>query len=166
MAQVSPLVSHLLRRAGFGVGPEERAKFGGQSYAAAVDAIVNYDPAQSDIDSAVGTPGHVGITTRGQFLPNTNIVDARQRWLVRMVHSPTPLRERMALVWHQHFATAYSKIAGIIPAEDATRVMDAKPSEDRHGHARSDRAVPPERARQFPESAGGGRQGSGDADLA
>jgi uncharacterized protein (DUF1800 family) len=133
MAQVSPLVSHLLRRVGFGLGPEERAKFGGQSYAAAVDALVNYDLASADIDSAIGTPGHVGITTRGQFLPNTNIVDARQRWLVRMVHSPTPLRERMALIWHQHFATAYSKIAGIYSTDDAARLMDAKPSEDATG---------------------------------
>lgn len=133
MAQVSALVSHLLRRAGFGVGPEERARFGGQSYAAAVDALVNYDPAAADVDAVVGTPGHVGITTRGQFLPNENITDTRQRWLVRMVHSPAPLQERMALVWHQHFATAYSKIAGIYSAADAARMMDAKPSQDVNG---------------------------------
>lgn len=133
MAQVSALVSHLLRRAGFGVGPEERARFGGYSYAAAVDALVNYDPAAADVDAVVGTPGHVGITTRGQFLPNENITDTRQRWLVRMVHSPAPLQERMALIWHQHFATAYSKIAGIYSAADAARMMDAKPTEDVNG---------------------------------
>ena len=39
----------------------------------------------------------------------------------------------MALIWHQHFATAYSKIAGIYSAEDSARLMDAKPSEDRTG---------------------------------
>ncbi len=133
MAQVSALVSHLLRRAGFGVGPEERARFGGQSYAAAVDALLNYDPAAADVDAVVGTPGHVGITTRGQFLPNENITDTRQRWLVRMVHSPAPLQQRMALIWHQHFATAYSKIAGIYSAADAARMMDAKPTEDVNG---------------------------------
>ena len=62
-------------------------------------------------------PGHVGITTRGRFLPNTNIVHARQRWLFRMVHSPAPLLERMTLVWHHHFATGYSKIAGDLQRE-------------------------------------------------
>ena len=58
-------------------------------------------------------PGHVGVTTRGQFLPAINITDARQRWLFRMVHSQRPLQEKMALFWHNHFATAYSKITGI-----------------------------------------------------
>jgi uncharacterized protein (DUF1800 family) len=133
MAQVTALVSHLLRRAGFGVGADERARFAGLSYAAAVDALTNYDPVSADVDGVIGTPGHVGITTRGAFLPNENITDTRQRWLARMVHTPAPLRERMALIWHQHFATAYSKIAGIVSATDAARVMDAKPSEDAFG---------------------------------
>jgi uncharacterized protein (DUF1800 family) len=128
MAQVAPLVSHLLRRAGFGVGAAERARFAGLSYTAAVDALVNYDPAATDVDNVIGAPGYVGITTRGQFLPNTVINDARQRWLVRMVHSQTPLVERMALIWHHHFATAYSKIAGTFGGEFATTMMDAKAS--------------------------------------
>ena len=32
----------------------------------------------------------------------------------------------MALFWHNHFATAYSKIAGTFGAEHATKMMDAK----------------------------------------
>ncbi len=47
-----------------------------------------------------------------------------------MVHSRRPLQEKMALFWHNHFATAYSKIAGEIGATEAARVMAAKPSED------------------------------------
>jgi uncharacterized protein (DUF1800 family) len=39
----------------------------------------------------------------------------------------------MALFWHHHFATAYSKIAGEAGATLATRMMDAKPSEDAAG---------------------------------
>jgi uncharacterized protein (DUF1800 family) len=50
-----------------------------------------------------------------------------------MVHSPAPLRERMALIWHHHFATAYSKINGIVGSTVATRMMDAKPSGDPNG---------------------------------
>ena len=34
----------------------------------------------------------------------------------------------MTLFWHHHFATAYSKIAGIVGNADATRMMAAKPS--------------------------------------
>jgi uncharacterized protein (DUF1800 family) len=135
MAQVAPLVAHLLRRAGFGVGADEQRMFAGVSYVAAVDALINYSPDETDVDSVIGVPGYVGITTRGQFSPNTVINDARQRWLVRMVHSPTPLAERMALIWHHHFATAYSKINGTIGggAGYATRMMDAKPSTDSGG---------------------------------
>jgi uncharacterized protein (DUF1800 family) len=128
MAQVAPLVSHLLRRAGFGVGADEQARFAGMSYAAAVDALTNYDPADTDIDAVIGAPGYVGITTRGQFSPHTVITDTRQRWLVRMVHSKTPLVERMALIWHHHFATAYSKIAGTFGGDFGAAMMDAKPS--------------------------------------
>ena len=47
-----------------------------------------------------------------------------------MVHSPAPLREKMALFWHNHFATAYTKVSGVVQAANAARMMDAKPSED------------------------------------
>ena len=135
MAGPSPLVEHLLRRAGFGVGAAERQRFTGVSYLSAVDTLVDYDPATTDVDAKIGTPGYVGITTGGQFSPNTVINDARQRWLFRMVHSPAPLQEKMALFWHHHFATAYSKVAGIVGTAEGARLMAAKASED-PGHAR------------------------------
>ena len=66
---------------------------------------------------SIGKIGALG--TSGGFAPNTNITHARQRWLFRMVHSPAPLLERMALLWHHHFATGYNKIAGIYGTADA-----------------------------------------------
>ena len=134
MAGPTPLVEHLLRRAGFGATPAEREQFSRYTYPLAVAALLEFDPAQTDIDNRIGTPGYVGITARGAgFSPNTVINDARQRWLFRMVHSPAPLQEKMALFWHHHFATAYSKIAGIVGTIDATRMMAAKPSQDPAG---------------------------------
>ncbi len=82
------------------------------------------------MDQRLGAPGYVGITTRGPFSPNSVITDARQRWLFRLVHTDRPLQEKMALFWHNHFATGYSKIAGIVGAAEATRYMAAKPAED------------------------------------
>lgn len=126
-----PLLDHLLRRAGFGATEAERAYFLGRPYAEIVDEIVGFDTATTGVDHLMQTPGHVGVTARnGVFTPNTVINDARQRWLFRMVHSPSPLQEKMALFWHHHFATAYSKLAGTIGAADGARMMDAKPSED------------------------------------
>ena len=133
MARPSAAVEHLLRRAGFGALPEEGDKFSRMNLPLAVAALTNFDPLKTDIDGRIGTPGYVGITTRGVFAPNTNITDARQRWLFRMVHSPAPLQEKMTLFWHHHFATAYSKIQGIENAADATRMMAAKKSQDPTG---------------------------------
>ena len=121
---------HLLRRAGFGATPQELDEYASLSTGAAIERLVNYDSLPDDVDARIGTPNHVGVTARGAFAPNTNITDARQRWLFRMVHSRRPLQEKMALFWHNHFATAYSKIAGTIGAVDATRMLAAVPSQD------------------------------------
>lgn len=130
MAQLSPFVEHLLRRAGFGASAADRVQYAGYTYPIAVSLLTNFNPGGTDIDGLIGSPGYVQITRRGQFSPNLVIADARQRWLFRMVHSPAPLQEKMALFWHHHFATAYSKIAGIVGNTDGTRLMAAKPSED------------------------------------
>jgi uncharacterized protein (DUF1800 family) len=123
-------IEHLLRRAGFGARPEELEIYEEMSIPEAIDRLVDYTSIADDVDSKIGRPGFVGTTSRGVFSPNTNIIDARQRWLFRMVHSDRPLQEKMTLFWHNHFATGYSKIAGMINAADATRYIAAKPTED------------------------------------
>ena len=134
MAKPTPLMEHLLRRAGFGMTPAEQDKWSKYPYSLAVLALTSFNPEATDIDQYIGTPGYVGITTRGSFQPNTVINDARQRWLFRMVHTPAPLQEKMALFWHHHFATAQSKIAAATGSQsDATRTMAAKPSSDPAG---------------------------------
>ncbi|MEX2271533.1 MAG: DUF1800 domain-containing protein [Vicinamibacterales bacterium] len=124
---------HLLRRAGFGATPEELRDYASISTGAAIDRLINFESQPGDVDARVGSPGYVSVTARGRFLPSANITDARQRWLFRMVHSSRPLQEKMALFWHNHFATAYSKIAGTFGAFEGTRMMAAKPTEDPGG---------------------------------
>ena len=130
---VDPAIAHLLRRAGFGYFPAEGEYFNRMSLSAAIDMLVDFHQMKDTVDSFIGTPGYLGTTSRGPFEPNTNIGDARQRWLFRMVHSPRPLQEKMALFWHNHFATGYSKIAGQIGPNGASRALWAKPSEDENG---------------------------------
>ena len=43
-----------------------------------------------------------------------------------MVHSQRPLQEKMALFWHNHFATGYSKIAGAFGTIHGTKMMALK----------------------------------------
>ena len=84
----------------------------------ALSRILNYADIPDDVDANIGKPGYVGITARGEFQPTQNIIDARQRWLFRMVHSRRPLQEKMALFWHNHFATAYSKVSDGLGSRD------------------------------------------------
>ncbi|OLC48396.1 MAG: hypothetical protein AUH43_09570 [Acidobacteria bacterium 13_1_40CM_65_14] len=123
-------LEHLLRRAGFGARTDELDLYGQMSVDEIVDSLVEFQFLTDDVDSKIGKPGHVGTTTRGIFSPNSNITDARQRWLFRMVHSDRPLQEKMTLFWHNHFATGYTKIAGTFGATEGTRYMAAKASED------------------------------------
>ena len=103
-------------------------------YGATVDYLLDCENVPDTVDDNIGKPGYIGVTVRsGQFLPRTNITDARQRWLFRLIHTERPLQEKMTLYWHHHFATAYSKIAGFLGTEEGTRVLAAKPSEDPGG---------------------------------
>ncbi|MBZ5555906.1 MAG: DUF1800 domain-containing protein [Acidobacteriia bacterium] len=126
-------IEHLLRRAGFGARPDELDFYGDLSIPDAVDALVDYDQINTNVDSLIGTPGYVGYTTNGAFSPRTVITDARQRWLFRMVHSDRPLQEKMTLFWHNHFATGYNKIAGALGSSEGARYLAAKASEDPGG---------------------------------
>ncbi len=130
MASGDPLIEHLLRRAGFGASATEIQTYSDLGYATALDRLINYEHVFDNVDDLIGQPGYVGMTIVGPFTPATNIAHARQRWLFRMVHTPRPLQEKMTLFWHNHFATAFSKIAGTITASDAARVMASKPGDD------------------------------------
>jgi uncharacterized protein (DUF1800 family) len=122
-------LEHLLRRAGFGLGAAELSALEGKSTFEALAYVMNVDDQPDDVDSKIGRPDHINITTRAVFSPNTNIEDARQRWLFRMVHSQRPLQEKMTLFWHNHFATAYSKVAGTVGALLGTKMMALKAGE-------------------------------------
>jgi uncharacterized protein (DUF1800 family) len=124
--------AHLLRRAAFSASPDEWAEARAYSYDELVDWLVDYGNEPDDVEMHLGDPAYVLVTPpRGaSFSPNTVISDARQRWLFRMVHTRRPLEEKMTLFWHNFFATAYGKIAGIYGGTEATRMIAARPSED------------------------------------
>jgi len=126
MARAQLGVGHILRRAGFGASQEDLKFFEGTSTSGVLQYLLDYDQQPDDADSKIGNSAYASITPGGGFSPNLNIEHARQRWLFRMVHTQRPLQEKMALFWHNHFATAYSKIAGIVGGGQATRMMALK----------------------------------------
>src|SRR6476620_6368378 len=127
MSQLDPAIDHLLRRAGFGASPADVETFSGMSPAAAVAHLVDYAGHPDDVDERIGRPDHVQVSTNNLFAPDIDIDDARQRWMFRMVHSRRPLQEKMAMFWHNHFATAYSKLAADSGNLQAAKMLAHKP---------------------------------------
>ena len=122
------MLEHILRRMGFGATPDQVAAYAEMPISSVIAALLNYENQPTDIDSKIGNPDYLGITTTGgAFSPDTVINDARQRWLFRMMHSPRPLEEKMALFWHNHFSNTYSKVAGNTTSQQGTKMMDGDP---------------------------------------
>src|ERR1035437_5744331 len=95
-------MAHLLRRAGFGVGPGEIERRRDDGYGATVESL-----------AAPGGVPHrladLGRQIRG-ILAFANIDDVRTWWIYRMIHSERPLVEKMTFFWHGHFATSVAKV--------------------------------------------------------
>src|SRR4051812_17053730 len=124
MARGVSLTEHLLRRGGFGASPADLAALARYSPAGVIEFLLNVDRQPDDVDSKIGNPAYATIAAAGSpFAPDTNIEHARQRWLFRMLHTQRPLQEKMALFWHNHFATAYSKLNGFVGGVQATKMM-------------------------------------------
>jgi uncharacterized protein (DUF1800 family) len=127
-------IEHLLRRAGFGARPDELNLYRNMTIDQAIDYLVEFEQVPDDVDQQIGRAGYLGTNTSGRpFSPQSNIGDARQRWIFRAVHTNRPLQEKMTLFWHNHFATAVSKVAGATNAGEGARYMAAKASEDPGG---------------------------------
>jgi uncharacterized protein (DUF1800 family) len=128
MAQLNSDIDHLLRRAGFGASAAEADVFGDMSTAAAVGHLVDYEGRPDDVDARIGRADHAQVTTsKDLFAPDIDIEDARQRWMFRMIHTRRPLQEKMAMFWHNHFATAYSKLNADSGALQAAKMLAYKP---------------------------------------
>lgn len=99
-------MAHLLRRAAFGARPEEINSYLRKGFEATVDELVNYDNVPED-PTIPALP-----TTRGGGF-NIEILDipnVMAWWYTIMIKTRRPLRERMVMFWHDHFATSISKV--------------------------------------------------------
>jgi uncharacterized protein (DUF1800 family) len=95
-------VGHLLRRAGFGATHARQQTMLKQNPAQAIESVVNFDPKVDPFD---------GVLTQMEGLFNLKEPDATARWWIhRMMYTPHPLQEKMALFWHNRFATSAAKV--------------------------------------------------------
>ena len=129
MSQLNPEIDHLLRRAGFGTSADDADTFRSMSTTAAVNYLVDYEGRPDDVDERIGRRDHAQVTASDDhlFAPDINIDDARQRWMFRMIHTRRPLQEKMAMFWHNHFATAFSKLTADSGNLQAAKMLAYKP---------------------------------------
>lgn len=118
---------HLLRRAGF--APSE----------AEVRAVLRDGP-QAAVARLVGaadeSPRFEELDALGEPLAARNDIEAlRGWWLLRMRHTQRPLHARMALFWHNHFATSHAKVGS------AALMLQQLRTFERHGLGRFEQLV-------------------------
>src|SRR5688572_23140823 len=96
------LLCHLLRRTSFGATPARLSANKRKSPAEVVDSLLNFDPKSDPFDAMIdGLEGFVNLT-------NSNAVASY--WFYRMLNSPHPMQERVALFWHGRWATGAGKV--------------------------------------------------------
>ena len=97
------LIAHLMRRAGFGASRQELEERAANGYEATVEELLHPEeqPAIDDDILYRYLPGY-----EGALGPPIN----QAEWVYRMVNTQRPLEEKLALFWHQLFATGNSKV--------------------------------------------------------
>ena len=96
------LISHLMRRAGFGATRAELEELTSKSYEDVVEGLLHPERTEDLEEDALK-----------RYNMELSYNDAVQlwagRWVWRMTNSRRPLEEKMALFWHHVFATAWYK---------------------------------------------------------
>jgi hypothetical protein len=103
---------HLYRRAAFGASWPELRAAARAGPDVAVEALFAGGPGRDEFDRLMDAVAPGQGTPRQPGNPNADPygVDLEGWWLHRMVLTPHPLRERMTLFWHNHFATSIAKV--------------------------------------------------------
>lgn len=96
-------LAHLLRRAGFGVRPDEWDEYMRLGLAATTQRLLHPETVPDQLDEIFKSIG-------GDYVDFDNLDSIKQWWLFRMAHTKRPLEEKMTLFWHNHFATANYKV--------------------------------------------------------
>ncbi|HEV8131082.1 MAG TPA: DUF1800 domain-containing protein [Acidobacteriota bacterium] len=93
--------AHLLRRAGFGGDYKQVQELVQLGSDKALDRLLEFDAdALTRFDARVAAM-NFDLGERD---------DIKGWWICRMYYSPAPLQEKMALFWHNHFATSMRKV--------------------------------------------------------
>ena len=98
------LMAHLMRRAGFGAARDELEARVGKGYEATVEELLHSEEQKPSNRNEMMR--YHPWTWRPGTLPGMGAAE----WLHDMINTKRPLEEKMALFWHQVFATGVSKV--------------------------------------------------------
>src|SRR5262249_480362 len=90
---------HLYRRAGFGCSLEDLDLAVKPGFSKTFDLLVRGEPTTPEQEGRLDWI----ITFKAD---RVTLADMRSWWLDRMFYTRHPLREKMTLIWHDHFATS------------------------------------------------------------
>ena len=93
-------VAHLYRRAAFGPSPADTERALTEGFPRTLDRLLAGEPGAADQLEL--------LTETGQYYSDAS--QLRAWWLYSMIESGHPLREKLTLFWHNHFATSYAKV--------------------------------------------------------
>ncbi|MDY3553352.1 DUF1800 domain-containing protein [Gemmata sp. JC717] len=96
--------AHLYRRAAFGASGPELARAVRAGHAATLELLLNGTEKSGELVDTLNDVGRVAATR------DTDGTELRGWWLYCMLQGGHPLREKLALFWHNHFATSIAKV--------------------------------------------------------
>ena len=97
------LITHLLRRAGLGFSYDELQQYAALGYEGAVEKLLN-PKSDPNFDYYEFIRRHPQADNPPGLLPG------QMKYFYFLLNTKRPLEEKMALFWHQVFATGYSKV--------------------------------------------------------
>ena len=97
------LLAHLMRRAGFGATHTELVGLAERGYVSTVEELLDPGDVKVISDESIRRYHHEQSGMMGQSNPGAY-------WLYRMISTNAPLQEKVALFWHNIFATGYPKV--------------------------------------------------------
>lgn len=125
MSTVRSDIAFLYRRAGFGASGAQLDSLVSGGFEAAVETLLAGLEGPDPTGDALGEPNlapFVPIKKKGASAATLAELKAQERlavagfqelqnwWMDRMIVTSTPLREKLTLFWHGHFATGFSKV--------------------------------------------------------
>src|SRR6185312_10639688 len=99
-------VAHLHRRAGFGATREELQRDLAAGPEASVERLFHPPALPTEDSEAID-----GLRQTARSSSNLDLL--KVCWLNRILHGPDPLREKLTLFWHGHFATSNKKVESV-----------------------------------------------------